>query len=454
VLQCLNITNRSLDNVRHATKNDVKMQSLKQTIIEGWPNTRSECDKKVLDFFNHRDELSESDGLIFRGQKIVIPESLRQHMIEQVHIGHMGTEKSLQRAKDVMFWPGMAKHITDYVLNCTVCMTHRHSNQKEPMTPHEVPQRPWQDVGTDIFHLDGQDYLITVDYYSKYFEIDRLPDTRSTTVVRKLKANFARHGIPDKVVSDNGPQYSSETFQTFAKDWKFDHVTSSPHYPISNGLAEKTVQTAKRLLQKAKESGHDPYLCILEYRNTPLSDCKFSPVQLLMGRRTKSILPTTIKQLIPTTVHPKSVRPQMLSAKQKQKYYYDKSAKPHPKLQQNENVRIQSGKTWKPAKVISVHDDHSYVVQTPDGAIYRRNRRHLNKTNETFPNITNFSPNIVEDNPSKVTDSQIIPNEPQVTSEQPPKSTDIPYQESTLYKTRSGRIVQPSSRYNSRDWLK
>ena len=115
VLQSLVITDRRLESVRHATSGDSQMRTLKQTILQGWPETRADCNKSVVEFWNHRDELSAAGDLIFRGQTLVIPKPLRQQMIESIHTGHMGTQKCIQRAKDVMFWPGMTKEITDFV---------------------------------------------------------------------------------------------------------------------------------------------------------------------------------------------------------------------------------------------------------------------------------------------------------------------------------------------------
>ena len=90
-------------------------------------------------------------------------------MIEAVHVGHMGVDKCTKRARDVMFWPGMTKSITEYVLECETCLTHRSSNAKEPLKPHPVPDHAWQVIGTDIFTLDNVDFLVTVDYYSRFF---------------------------------------------------------------------------------------------------------------------------------------------------------------------------------------------------------------------------------------------------------------------------------------------
>ena len=133
------VSDKRLEAVQKAILHD--MQTLQNTIVQGWPETRSACEQSVLEYWNHHDELSVEDGLIFRGQKIVIPISLRAEMLKQVHTGHLGVTKILERAKDSIFWPGMTNDIQDlYVLECEVCLTHRHSNAKEPLLPHEVPQ--------------------------------------------------------------------------------------------------------------------------------------------------------------------------------------------------------------------------------------------------------------------------------------------------------------------------
>lgn len=458
VLQNLYITDRRLESVRNATLQDSQMQTLKQTILQGWPDLRTDCSKSIIEFWNHRDELSTADDLIFRGQTLVIPKSLRQQMIDSIHTGHMGTQKCLLRAKDVMFWPGMTKQITDFVLECPICLNNRRSNTKEPLTPHEIPKRPWENVASDLFYFDNKDYLITVDYYSRYFEVDALPDTKSSTVIRKLKAHFARMGVPSHFYSDNGPCYTSSLFEEFAKEWNFTHVTSSPLHPISNGLAEKMVGVVKSLFKKAKESGRDPLVAILEYRNTPL-DCGFSPNQLLMSRRTRSIqLPMTDEQLKPVTVPSSTVRSKIQKSKYTQKKYYDRSAKPLPSLHLNEYVRLQVGNIWKPAKVINIHDRHSYSVQTKDGGVYRRNRRLLSKTPEKFPEITDFAPLVLLENSQEPVYDSIQINTPQepLPSHSPATPTKpVPQQtpDSPYLSTRSGRRVKPNSLYFSDKWL-
>ena len=123
--------------------------------------------------------------------------------------------------------------------------------------------------------------LVTVDYYCQIFKDDELTTTTSAAVIRKLSSHFARHDIPEVVVSDNGPQFAAEEFAAFAASWDLWHVTSSPGYPQSNGLAEKMVQTAKNILSHAKAEGSDPGLALLEYHSTPVNNLA-SPAQLLI----------------------------------------------------------------------------------------------------------------------------------------------------------------------------
>ena len=150
-------------------------------------------------------------------------------------------------------------------------------------------------MAKNIFFLKDTHYLVAVDYFSKYLEVIKLGTMTSRSVIDGLKAMFSRHGIPETVISDNGPQFSSNEFSAFATSYNFIHTTSSPYYPQSNGQAEWTVQTAKRLLTKSD----DPYLALLIYRATPLPWCNLSPSQLLMGRHLRTNLPQVQEHLQP-----------------------------------------------------------------------------------------------------------------------------------------------------------
>ena len=280
ILSSIPISDRKLEEVRRETELHEQLQLLRDTILDGWPDARNSCPPKIVDFWNHRDELSYIDGLLLKGSKIVIPRSLRTKILESIHTGHMGIEKCLKCARSAVFWPCMTNDITELVSKCSVCITYRNSNPKEPLQPYPTPDYPWQTVAADLFRWDDKDFIVVTDYYSRYFEVAQLRGTTSAHVIHKLKGIFSRFGIPENVVSDNDPQYSSQEFAHFAQSYDFNHITSSPRYPKSNGLAEKFVQIVKRIFEKAKVDNRDPYLAMLEYRVTPL-DIGYSPAQLL-----------------------------------------------------------------------------------------------------------------------------------------------------------------------------
>jgi hypothetical protein len=208
-------------------------------------------------------------------------------------------------------------------------------------------------------------------------------------------------------------------------------------YAQSNGLVERAVQTVKDILKKADHEGKDPYLSLLDYRNTQID--AGSPAQLLMGRRLKGKLPTTSNLLKPKLVNCNLARNQLQARKSRQKFYYDKNAKPLKELQQGEHIRIKQQKLWKPAIVVTRPQEdqpRSYIVHTNDGGSYRRNRRDLLKTGETDIYRPVDYEQIRVEEPIEPLDEIVQANQAQ------------PYlTPGSPNKTRSGRVVVKPSRY-------
>ena len=339
----------------------------------------------VTPYFHIRDELSVQGGIIFRGERVVLPRSLRPEFMDQLHSSHLGINSCLRRARECLFWPGMSAEVRMKIETCEACREFDTKQCKEPLMPHEVPDRPWAKIGCDLVTCEGKEYLVTADYFSNYWEIDCLGTTKLVSkVCNKLKAHFARHGIPETVVSDNGPQSDSEEFADFSQKWDFEHTTSSPHHSRANGLAESAVKAVERLLEKNSKTGEDFYRGLLEVRNTPTQATNSSPVQRLYNRRTRTLLPVTAKALKPKLAqgtHEKIKKDRMRQAK-----YYDQSAKALPVLEEGDCVRMQPFKLgenkWKKGTIVKRLDDRSYQVQTKNGAVYRRNRVHLRHTKE------------------------------------------------------------------------
>ncbi|KAM7313793.1 uncharacterized protein ISCGN_003585 [Ixodes scapularis] len=140
--------------------------------------------------------------------------------------------------------------------------------------------------------------IVILDYYSKFFELEEIPRTTTGDIIKVFSQNFARHGCPEVMRSDNALQFGSTEFRQFAKEWGVELVTSSPYYPPSNEEAERAVQTAKNLLKKTSNSAQ----ALLAHRTTPGPE-GFSPAELLMGRKLRSTLPTAPSALRPPWQH-------------------------------------------------------------------------------------------------------------------------------------------------------
>ena len=256
------------------------------------------------------------------------------------------------------------------------------------MISHETPSRPWEKVGVDHFTLCNQDYLIIVDYYSKYPEVVQVHSKTAQATIKVMMSVFSRHGIPNVVIADNMP-FNSVEFQKFAKEWDFTITTSSPNYPQSNGLIERNIQAVKRLFRKANESNTSTELALLEYRNTPISGINLSPSQLLMSRRLCSNLPMMSSLLSPQVNS--NMQKQLEKRQQKQRQYYNRGARSLLPLSPGDAVRYKTGSKWQPAIVVSKHTTlRSYIIRATNGNILRRNRRHLKRTVEAPPEL-NYS---------------------------------------------------------------
>ena len=372
-----------LEQLRRETKRDPLLSALTNIVLEGWPSKCSELASELKVFWNIKDYISLDDGILLKGQQVIIPAALRQEVLTQIHGHcHQGVEKTRLLARKCVYWPNINNDIADEVRSCVPCNTYANSQTHEPMYERDLPSGPWEMLGSDLFELDGRKYLALQDYYSKFPIIRKLSSETSATVMKHLKQIFSEHGIPDKLYSDNGPCYSSEEFSIFAKKYGFSHITSSPHYPQSNGFIEKMVDVAKNTLERCKASGEDPELAFLFLRTTPISNNLPSPAELLYERPLRSTLPSCFK----FNMKHENTREILQQRQQTQKRYFDRGSRELGEMKAGEPVMLQAQDlSWKPATVVSpTKEPRSYLVQTTDGARYRRNRKFLRKMSNKF----------------------------------------------------------------------
>ncbi|KAI7800948.1 hypothetical protein IRJ41_015739, partial [Triplophysa rosa] len=380
IVESLSVSDQKLKQIAEETAKDPVLHAVIDNLNNNW--VKSSC----AQLYNVRSELSVADGILLRRDRIVVPQVMRKEMLSRIHEGHLGIEKCKRRSRDSVYWPGINSDIETMVSTCEVCLKHQNRQAREPMITTDLPQYPWQKVGTDLFHFHGKEYLLVVDYLSSFPEIALLSNSSSACVIQHLKSIFARHGIPLVVVSDNGPCYNSREFQDFADHYDFKHVTSSPHHAQSNGKAEKGVHIVKQLLKKASEGKSDPYLALLSYRATPLEHGA-SPAELLMNRKIRTTLPFRMNSK-QDNMGSVTVRQKQKALQKRQKTNYDKQTKMLKVLSTNDIVRVEDANCWdKKAVVLEEVNPRSYVVKTENGQILRRNRRSLHESNMQYSSI-------------------------------------------------------------------
>lgn len=380
----VSVSEERLDEIRKETLVDQCLIKIKDYILTGWPNTIYELPDEVKRYNSYKYELTYQNGIIYKNQQIVIPFKLRRKILKILHTSHNGIEGTINMARRNVFWPGMSAEIRNAIKECTICTKLASSQTKQSMQTHPIPEFPFQYISMDVLTTTYKEkktyFLITVDHYSDYFELDILKNLSSQVLIDICKQNFSRHGIPQRIITDNGTNFASEEFKTFTKKWNICHCTSSPHYPQANGKAEATVKIAKQIIKKSEMNNEDIWLNLLHHRNIP-NKIGTSPVERLYSRSTRTLLPSATKNYLPMMIE--DVPLKIEESRRKAKFYYDKGKKDLPKLVIGQPVVTQLNpkinKEWTPGKVQNKLSDRSYIINV-EGKEYHRNAVHVKPT--------------------------------------------------------------------------
>ena len=432
VLQSKPMSDRKLAEIQSETERDDELQQVIELTLNGWPQHSSDVPARAMEFYNVRHALSVSDGILLMGNRIVVPRRMREMMLNRIHEGHLGINKSRERANMSVFWPGINNDIQSTIRECEFCQIHRPSQKHEPLITTPQPQRPWQKVAVDLCEVKKKKYLVIMDYFSKWIEILHMPDTCAERVIGKMKVVFARYGIVEEVISDNGPPFDSRAMKQFADEYGILLTTVSPYNPQANGQAESGVAIAERILKQ-----DDPVKALMIYRSTPVQSTGCSPSKLLMGRELRTTMPMLPRNLSPQWPNMERVSNHVKLSQQLYKQQYDRrhGVVPLPLLKVGDKVRMSGTNQWsEPTTVIKQLDvPRSYVVESKAGRLYRRNRRDL----QVLPSAE-----------QSFGQSVALANE--TTRD---VSTDVSSSSSsqTLLHTKSGRLIKPT--VWSRDYL-
>ena len=446
IMVTLPVVDSRLDEIRLQTKRDDELKVVMHYVQHGWPERSPKG--PFGKYWKERGNISLHEGLLMRGSRIMIPQSMQPDVLRYLHDGHQGITKTRAKAADSVWWPGISRDIDKVVRNCAMCEKYRRE-RVEPMKGFPFPERPWSLIGSDFFDYGGRKYILVVDYYSRDVEICVVSkNVDASETILRMKKIFSRHGIPDILVSDNGPQYSADEFSRFAKDWGFEHFTSSPEYPQANGEAERMVETMKAILKKAS----DEYLALLMYRATPLQN-GYSHAELSIGRKLKTRVPCHPEELKPRLPDDKLLRKRENEYRVRMKEDYDRrhNVFTGDEICSGDKVYIPGLK--KEGIVIARQEPRSLVIQTPN-SIVRRNRRMVRRSLNTEPPLPPQPPEPPEQ--YKYHEEKVVPvaeqsrgptRSPVSEMRSPVSETREPVSESVPVLRRSLRESKPTRRF-------
>lgn len=280
---------------------DIKKHTLKDPILarvlsfirDGWPE---QYDIEGLKpYWNRKLELYEELGCVMWGHRVVIPEGCRDKVLRLLHEPHMGIIKTKSMARSYVWWAGIDEAVEGVCRACAACASLADAPPRHAPRCWPWPARPWARVHLDYLGpIFGKTYLVVVDARSKWLEVFQVPSTAAGATIDRLSELWARWGVPKQVVSDNGPPFTSKELKNFLEADGVEHIFTAPYHPASNGLAENSVKTVKKVIKKAVIEKQDVQKSLntflLYYRNTEHCTTGESPAVLLMGRRLRTRL--------------------------------------------------------------------------------------------------------------------------------------------------------------------
>ncbi|XP_034549867.1 uncharacterized protein K02A2.6-like [Notolabrus celidotus] len=373
-LEMLSETPVKAAQIKQWTERDPVLSQVKIFLLQGWPRVVDNEDLRP--YATRKSELSLQDGCVFWGSRVIVPPPGRSQIVEELHESHPGVSRMKSLARSYIWWPRMDQDLENRVKSCTQCQTNQKMSPPAPLHPWEWPDRPWSRL-----HLDfagpflGQMFLVLVDAHSKWIDAHIMSNITAPMTIDKLRQVFSIHGLPDSLVTDNGPTFTSELFSEFMQQNGIQHIRTAPFHPASNGLAERAVQTVKDGLKRMTGDSLSVRLSrfLFKYRLTPHTTTACSPAEMLMGRRPKSRLDL--------------LRPDIEAKQAKQKEGHDHHARERQLMPEDrvyvKNFSSNSTQQWLPGVILKKSGPVSYVVKLTDGRVFRRHQDHVRLCHDT-----------------------------------------------------------------------
>ncbi|XP_060550095.1 uncharacterized protein K02A2.6-like [Pantherophis guttatus] len=345
------------------TQKDPTLRQVKSWILRGWPAEKPE--ERFSPFARKQEELSTIKGCLLWGDRVLIPSTLQWRTLETLHKGHPGIVRMKALARSYVWWPSMDRDIEQWVSRCDPCQEVRPAPPQSELAKWETPSNPWSRIHIDFAGpMQGRHLLIVVDAFSKWLEVVPMASTTTDATIRALRRLFATHGLPDVLVSDNGPQLTSLAMESFLAGLGIRHVLSAPYRPAGNGQAERMVRLTKEALTKMGPGDWQERIdnFLLTQHITPHATTHKSPAELLMGRRLRSPLDRLHPQYSPEVTATAS-RPLRAFSNGDSIFALNFSGSPK----------------WLKGKIASTTGPKSYIVELEDGQFTRRHIDQLRK---------------------------------------------------------------------------
>ena len=393
LVEQLPVTN---SEIQRETHKDPTLSKVYDITVQGWP---AHGNAMFPDFSMRRDQLSVCQRTLMCGSRVIVPPKLRGRVLENLHEGHLGTVKMKSLARSYVWWPGIDRQIEDITKTCAGCHNVQNAPPPAPLHPWEWPSAPWQRVHIDFAGpFMNSMFLIAVDAHSKWPEVIQMKSTTSERTISVLRNIFSRNGIPEHIVSDNGPQFTSDEFTLFMKMNGIKHFKSAPHHPATNGLAERFVQTFKKSIKAmAKETvtlQHKVDNFLFVYRNSVHSTTNQTPAMLFMNRPLRSRI-----DLLKPNLRREVQNKQFNTLSSEAARSFD--------VGQQVLARDYRENKWTPGRIVTRNGPLMYEVDVGEQTW----RRHVDQLLNVQPNSTSELPasNQQDPTPDSPSNTQLIP---------------------------------------------
>ena len=359
--------------LRNESRQDKELSKVMRYLQNGWPEMVT---AELQPYETKKTELTIENHTLLWGMRVVIPRKLQAKVLSELHQNHPGMSRMKSLARSHVWWPNIDRDIEACVRACECCQAIKQSIPLAPMQPWTWPERPWQRVHVDFAGpFLGKMFFLLMDAHSKWPEVYEMTSTTAQKTVDILRHIFAAYGLPEQLVSDNGPQFVAKEFEDFMLKNGIRHIRSAPYHPATNGLVERFVQSFKRAMETGKNSGqtlqHRLSSFLLAYRSSPHSVTNVSPCSLFLQRelRTKlDLLRQTTEQIV-------------RKKQEEQKEGHDKNTRERV-FEQNDIVWASNfgvGERWVKGKIKQSSGPSSYLVELADGREWRRHIDHLRR---------------------------------------------------------------------------